>query len=867
MRWGHEERRVREGRTLPLLGPAVVLYLAVELLSASRTLDAAAIVLATMAMLASLLPMVLSRAEETEGARRLSFIATAVAVGLVGIAQPDVLSLPLELAVAIAWPPVGSFVVDLALDTPDRPPGLARARALKTASHVIAGAMVVLGIVLALPPIELGGGTILMPASLAPIAPTMVVLMLGVAFGVRVARRQLGSTPEALASNGWALLGTAFAVVASVAGLAAIASGAYDPGDSVVRGLACGAAVAVVLGHYAMLDSKRPIHAARAARRVVAAALAIGALAAGIALFAHRLPGDAIALGVLAAAFLASGAVAYRAASWAVDRVVAPDGGRLLRAIEEIESAIVGARTLEELGAAVLIPLRVAARTHEARPLIQTLSPARQVVVDGAGLPKAEAREMSAAIVGRLTERPGDVVVLAPLVSLVVRRPHLRPLVEALEQLEALCVVPVAAAGDLEGALVVPRGRRRAPVTLEEIAALERLASRLVGPLAMQQAEARAQERAGKAIVAGERLEEKIDALEDEIERLAREAKILKAGKAADRLAAPAIAYSASMRALAARVSEVGPALAPVQIVAEGGIVVDSIGHLVHAASPMREGPIVIADCASVRPERTAAALFGDEGADGSHPGWLHLAAGGTLVLVDAPALALEVQASLADAIATRSARAAGGGSAYPLEARVLAHTRIDLAGLVRVGAFDADLARRLEPLKIEVPPLRDRRDDLPSLVLVALDRACRAIGCGILGIDDAAMARLHEYDWPGNQRELQAVIDRAVLAAKPPRVQEKDLPALPEVADIEKVDPLDGTWTEIELRILRAALDRASGNKSEAARLLGLKRTTFLDKLRRAGFEVRDSLTPSSPPTPPAAPAPEREQIGTDRP
>src|SRR5690606_12592265 len=142
---------------------------------------------------------------------------------------------------------------------------------------------------------------------------------------------------------------------------------------------------------------------------------------------------------------------------------------------------------------------------------------------------------------------------------------------------------------------------------------------------------------------------------------------------------------------------------------------------------------------------------------------------------VDVPALSLETQAALGEAIATRSARAEGGASAYPVDVRLVAHSRVDIAGLARVGAFDPELARRLEPLRLDVPPLRERREDLPSLVLLALDRACRALGREVLGIDDAAMARLLAYEWPGNLRELQSVIDRAVVVAQAPRVTEPD--------------------------------------------------------------------------------------------
>jgi DNA-binding NtrC family response regulator len=851
---------VSQGRTLPLLGPAIVLYLAVELITRSRPIDGAAIVVAAIGLLASFVPMVLLRGEELGGARRLAVLSTASAIALVATAQPFVLSLPLEIAAALAWPPIGSLCVDLALDTPDRPPALARARVLRGLSHALALATAVLGLVVVLPAID-SAGTVLIPPSLAAVAPMLVIAQLVTALAVRLARRRLGSTPEALASNGWALLGIAFAAIAGVVAVTLVGASALPASASEIRGIACAGTVAIVLGHLAMLDSKRPIHAARASRAVVAALLAAIALGLGVGLLIETVPRDPIALAVLAVAFLATGVIAFHLARATVDTLFAPDGGRLLRAIDEGERALVSARSLEDVASAVLAPLRRAARHDGARPLIQTLAPAKQATVDAAGMPRAEPREMSPTILSRIADRPGEIVVLAPLRAQVVRRPDLRPLIDALELLDALCVVPIASGGELEGALLVARGTRRAPMTLEEIAALERLAARLCGPLAMHQAEARAQDRAGKAMLRAERLEERIEAQDDEIERLRAEARVLKAGRAADRLASPTIAYSPTMRALIARVQEIAPVDAPVQVIAEAGSAIDTIGHLIHAASAMRHGAFVVADCASVRPERSSAALFGDEGEEGAHPGWLRLASGGTLLLIDAPALSIGAQAELAEAIASRSARPEGGASAYPVDVRLVAHSRVDVAGIARVGAFDAELARRLEPLRLEVPSLRERPEDLPSLVLLALDRACRTFGREVLGIDEGALVRLVRYEWPGNLRELQSVIDRAVTAARGARVEVDDLPPLPLGSAAGDAapgathgdtrapsDPLEGTWNEVEQRILRAALDRASGNKSEAARLLGMKRTTFLDKLRRSGLEARDSSPAASP-------------------
>ena len=129
--------------------------------------------------------------------------------------------------------------------------------------------------------------------------------------------------------------------------------------------------------------------------------------------------------------------------------------------------------------------------------------------------------------------------------------------------------------------------------------------------------------------------------------------------------------------------------------------------------------------------------------------------------------------------------------------------------------------------------------------MLLALDRACRVMGAPPMGIDEEAIAQLLEHDWPGNLRELQHVIDRAVQRAEGTKITATDLPPLPRAR--RRPDPLEGTYAEMERHILERAMRRAGGNKSEAARMLDLKRTTFLDKLRRQGIEGG-----SVPPPPP---------------
>lgn len=825
---------MNQGRILPLVGPAVVLYLIAEVAASGAELDATAVALCVLGVALSGVPLWMRRAfGERTGARRVGWLGVASAVVLVAWAVPRLSSLYLDLAEAVALPFVGVLPVELALDTPDHPDALRRRRSLFRGLWILGALAAVASALVDAPVFELFGVTVLLPSRWAWAAPAFVAVVWAVALGLRAFRRRLGSAPEALAASGWAALGLAGALVAVAAAGALTAAGALELASPGLRGALAVGLVGLGVGHVAMLGARRQVRAGRNTRRLLAAVFAIGAVALGAGLVADRVPRDAAATGVTFAFALVVGALLYRAASAAVRRLFAPFGGRLLGGAHEALEAAVGATSLGELGAAVLPPLRRASDDLESSPFLFTLDPPREVRVDAASVAHVEARELSPVLVERMLERPGEIVVAAPLADSVVRRADLRPLVEALDRLDALCVVPLAVDLELEGALVVPQGRRRGALTLEEIDALERLGRHLSGQVAMLAGHERSRQRTRDAVVARERMEERLEASQEELAKLRADARILKAGGAAERFTEPAIAYSDAMRALTRRVQEVGPLGAPVLLHGEEGSALDRVGHLVHAASGRRDGPFVVADCAAVRPERSRAALFGET--DDRHPGWLRLADGGTCLLVDVPALSLEAQKELAEAIATRRAPLADGAGTYPTDARVVATSRVRLDGLVRAGAFDAELAKRLAPSVLEVPPLRERRDDLPSLVLLALDRTCRTAGRPVMGVDPAALEALVAHDWPGNLRELESVIDRAVDRAAGPNVRLEDLPPLAP-ADAAG-DPWNGTHAEVERRLLERAMARAEGNKSEAARLLGLKRTTFLDKLKRHGL------------------------------
>lgn len=827
-----------QGRILPLVGPLLALYLIAEVAASGEALDLGALGLCALALLVSAAPAGFLRGVESPGVRRVTLLGLACGAVLVRAAAPSLASPYLDLAAAVGLPLAGALTAHLALDVPDRPKVLDRRGLVWLVWGGAAGACV--GALLAdAPAMPVGGDVLIVPQRWAWAAPISAVVGAVIAGALRVARRRLGSAPDALASNGSATLGVAVAVVAGVAGLALVRGDALAP--RVARGLWALSLVALLAGHVAMLGARRQVHAGRSTRRLIAGALAVGAVSIAAALWVGELPRDPVAIGVGVAACAIAAALLYRAALAGVRRLLAPFGGRLIEGAAEALRRAVGATDLEQLGAAILPPLRRASGSLDADPYLFLLDPPREVRVDAASIAHVEPRELSPALVARLQEKPGEVVIAAPLAEQVVRRADLRPLAEALERLDAACVVPLSVDFEVEGALVVPRGRRRAALTLEEIHGLEKLGRHLGGQVAMLAQHERGRRRTRDAVVAREKLSEQLEQAQEELEKLRADTRILKAGGAAERFTEPAIAYSPPMRQLTRRVQEVGPVDAPVLLRGEEGTPLDRVAHLVHQAGGRRGGPFVVAECAAVRPERTEATLFGE--ASGS-PGWLRLASGGTCLLLDVPALSLEAQAKLAEALATHRAPLADGTGSYLLEARLIATSRVPLGPLVAAGTFDAELHRRLEPLVLEVPPLRERKEDLPSLILLALDRACRVSGRPVIGIDAAAQERLLAHDWPGNASELASVVDRAVAAATGDKITPDDLPAL---AEPVAADPWSGTYAEIEARALEAAMAKADGNKSEAARLLGLKRTTFLDKLKR-----HDMATPSKPPPPP---------------
>lgn len=826
---------MNQNRILPLVGPALLVYLLADVLREGGGIDAVGVAVALVALFAVVCPFWLSRRLpfDEPGVRRVGALCTMSGLALVTQAGAGMSSLAVSIAGAAFTAAVGVLVLDLALVVPEEPRSLARARPSAYALAFVCGT---LGALSQLPAIDFRGDLYILPSSVfahAPVAFALFALVLAAVIRVGRARTQAGAFA---ASNAWGLIGIMPVIGLAtlvVLGRATHVLGASSPWARI--GSATGL-VFVLYGHIALVDADRRIEAARATRSALAWALTVVATATLVGAIARFLPRDAITAGVSAAGVVAFANLVRRLLAPLIRRLLAPFGGRLLDALERIRVRMDTASTLEGLASAVLPPLRDASGDETASPVLYLVEPALGLRIDAAGLARASTEQMSNEVLSSLGERLGEIIVFADLDAQVVRRPEVRPLHEVLTRLDALCVVPLVVEGNLEGALVVPSGTRRMPPALEELTALLDVASAVAVRMAVFGEALRARDRLTRVAAEHDRVEQRLDATLEENDRLREEAKAMRAGRGWGGVAETVVAYAQSSRTLERRIADVAPNDAPVLLVAEPGSHVDRVGRRIHRASGRGEGPFVLGDCAALPQEELEAALFGSEP---SQTGWLRLAQGGSLLLTDFPALPIPVQRALAGALATRSASPVGGSTSYAVDVRVIATARASLGMLVERSAADEDFARWLGQIEIDVPPLRDRREDLPSLVLLAIDRACRILGRASVGVTQEAMDALVGYGWPGNVRELELVLQLAVDASSGEAVDVVHLPPLagtPEPA--LPTESLGGTLADVERRALERALEKARGNKTVAAKSLGLARTTFLDKLRRYGLE-----------------------------
>ncbi|MCU7297112.1 sigma-54-dependent response regulator transcription factor ZraR [Escherichia albertii] len=300
------------------------------------------------------------------------------------------------------------------------------------------------------------------------------------------------------------------------------------------------------------------------------------------------------------------------------------------------------------------------------------------------------------------------------------------------------------------------------------------------------------------------------------------------------------VGKSAAMQHLLSEIALVAPSEATVLIHGDSGTGKELVARAIHASSARREKPLVALNCAALNESLLESELFGHEkgaftGADKRREGRFVEADGGTLFLDEIGDISPMMQVRLLRAIQEREVQRVGSNQTIPVDVRLIAATHRDLAAEVKAGRFRQDLYYRLNVVAIEVPSLRQRREDIPLLADHFLQRFAERNRKAVKGFTPQAMDLLIHYDWPGNIRELENAVERAVVLLTGEYISERELPLAIASTPIPLVQSQDiQPLVEVEKEVILAALEKTGGNKTEAARQLGITRKTLLAKLSR---------------------------------
>jgi two-component system response regulator HydG len=303
------------------------------------------------------------------------------------------------------------------------------------------------------------------------------------------------------------------------------------------------------------------------------------------------------------------------------------------------------------------------------------------------------------------------------------------------------------------------------------------------------------------------------------------------------------VGTSAKMRTIYSLILKAGARRHPVLITGESGTGKELVAHAIHNHSPWRDKPFVPVDCGALTPTLIESELFGHvrgafTGANQNRQGLLASARGGTVFLDEITELPVDLQAKLLRALQEREIKPIGSDQRLCLEARVIAATNQDVQAAIKNGTLLKDLYFRLNVLSIKMPPIRERKSDIPALVHFFLDRH----GGGntrTTGVSFEAMTLLMTYNWPGNVRELENCIQRALVLGAGPMIQVRDLPSnvLYPVSETTR-GPEIASLKDLERNAILQALETTGGDRGRAAKLLGIGKTTIYRKLKEYGWK-----------------------------
>ena len=313
---------------------------------------------------------------------------------------------------------------------------------------------------------------------------------------------------------------------------------------------------------------------------------------------------------------------------------------------------------------------------------------------------------------------------------------------------------------------------------------------------------------------------------------------------------------SREIRNLVHLIRQVAPTESTVLLTGESGTGKELAAAMIHSFSRRSRGRFLAVNCGAFAEDLLANELFGHEkdaftGATRTRPGLFESADGGTLLLDEVGDMPPSMQVKVLRAIEEREIIRVGGNTPHPIDVRIIAATNKDLKKAVAAGLFRQDLFYRLNVISIAIPPLRDRAEDIPLLAQYFLGRAAKRASREVDGFSDRALQALVDYSFPGNVRELENLVERAVAVTRGTEIGYEDLPSDLREMDVfpfEQPDASVRTLRELERDYIQWVLKRAGRNKTKAARLLGIDRSSLWRRLKH--YEIDDSSddTPERP-------------------
>ncbi|AHW58703.1 two component, sigma54 specific, transcriptional regulator, Fis family [Draconibacterium orientale] len=294
------------------------------------------------------------------------------------------------------------------------------------------------------------------------------------------------------------------------------------------------------------------------------------------------------------------------------------------------------------------------------------------------------------------------------------------------------------------------------------------------------------------------------------------------------------VGNSENMIRVLKEVENVAASSSSVIITGESGTGKELIAHAIHSNSPRKFFPMVTVHCGALSEDLLESELFGHEkgaftGAMFNRKGRFEMADGGTIFLDEIATISMKMQVELLRVLESKTFTRVGGNKEIKSDFRIICATNKDLKKMVADGSFREDLYYRLNVVNIAIPPLRDRKEDIPVLVSYFIKKYCTSMSRDLITIDQAALQRLEEYNYPGNVRELENMIERAIVVGNGKEVRLKDLPLEPDSV-IDSNDSLD----ELEKKYIQKTLEKYDWNISRSAKVLQIDRVTLYNKIRK---------------------------------